>query len=222
MSLKWHHPLTEMSASSLVIGHLNIRSLLAHRDHLGADVILENTDVLCLTETHVSNASEHCISDAHVLRVKSTVHGIAMYVKKGNAILDIDIDTSGIEAMACMIEFPTQSIVVITIYRPPAGSKREFLQSLESMLLSLSNTLQSHQVVVTGDFNLDQLDDSHRDLCQLMGMYGMHQLIKCSTHIRGGILDLMFTNVNDITGDSFPVFYSDHFVVWTSIQKVGD
>jgi exonuclease III len=134
---------------------------------------------------------------------------------------NVHVESAGLEAMVYIIHFPKQSVLVITLYRPPAGNKLNFLQALESLLSKLSVKLQQYQVIVTGDFNMDQTGGNHKELRQLMAMHNMHQLISIPTHVQGGILDLIFTNVNDLSGDCFPVCYSDHFLVWTSVKKLA-
>jgi hypothetical protein len=218
----WKHPLSMAPQSSIVIGHLNIRSLLAHSNHLAAGNILQHTDVLCLTETHLADRTHTTYdSDTHVLKVNMTTHGIGMYIRKCCVTENVHVESTGLEAMVYIIHFPKQSVLVITLYRPPAGNKLNFLQALESLLSKLSVKLQQYQVIVTGDFNMDQTGGNHKELRQLMAMHNMHQLISIPTHVQGGILDLIFTNVNDLSGDCFPVCYSDHFLVWTSIKKLA-
>ncbi len=49
--------------------------------------------------------------------------------------------------------------------------------------------------------------------CELFSSYQLIQLITKPTHILGNVLDLLFTNRDDVTVIQMPVYYSDHHLI---------
>ena len=68
--------------------------------------------------------------------------------------------------------------------------------------------------MLLGDFNFDQLDNAHLNRLQpLCSQFNFVQRVKYSTHILGGILDLVFDNGKTDSAEWMPSPYSDHFVI---------
>ena len=72
------------------------------------------------------------------------------------SICDQDIETCVVESSYC-----GEKYIIVAIYRPPQGSKLEFISKLESLLANLNTA--SNTVSIVGDFNLNlsDINDAH-------------------------------------------------------------
>ena len=68
-------------------------------------------------------------------------------------------------------------------------------------------------ITFIGDFNARNYFDN---LELLFAQFNFKQYINSATHIDGGILDLIFTNVNPCYHFLTPVFFTDHYCVGIS------
>ena len=67
---------------------------------------------------------------------------------------------------------------------------------------------------MVGDFNLDQmLPENEEKVNPIITELNFHQRSHYSTHILGGILDLVFDNDKTQSVEWMPSPYSDHFVL---------
>ena len=75
------------------------------------------------------------------------------------------------------------------------------------------------RLIVLGDFNLDQKSPEHSDcFASLCERFGFIQRSIWSTHIYGGLLDLIFDNdQSKAPAQWIPSPYSDHFVLFIDI-----
>ena len=69
--------------------------------------------------------------------------------------------------------------------------------------------------VIVGDFNLDLRLQRNQDIIGQYEMMNMKQKVEYTTHIYGGILDLIFDS-KDTQGsaDWMPTPFSDHFIIY--------
>ena len=87
-----------------------------------------------------------------------------------------------------------------------------FIQELQDQLQVLD--VDKYNTVLLGDFNLDQMHDPYVELFQnLCNQFAFTQRSNYSTHIHGGILDLVFHNRKSTPVEWIPSPYSDHFVI---------
>ena len=74
--------------------------------------------------------------------------------------------------------------------------------------------VDQYNTIILGDFNLDQMHEPYvelfRDICM---DFSLTQRSNYSTHIYGGILDLVFHNKKQEPVEWMPSPYSDHFVL---------
>ena len=83
------------------------------------------------------------------------------------------------------------------------------LGSFVGDFISLINELPTqHRMLIVGDFNLDQI---------LLEHVAKSQRSQYSTHIHGGILDLVFGTSNSNAISFLPSPFSDHFVLFFQI-----
>ena len=105
------------------------------------------------------------------------------------------------------------------MYRNP-GPVNDFIAIIHRQIRLLHKELPHNcRLVICGDFNLDQRDETNLKLFDVMREeFSLFQRSKFVTHRDGGILDLFF--YNKYATDSlnwFPTPYSDHFILISSI-----
>ena len=119
------------------------------------------------------------------------------------------------------ISFSNLSCSILSVYRPPALSKADFLSELTTLLEILVPL--SSELVITGDFNYHlncSSDQSVSQLLYLLDMFDLKQLVNFPTHNSGHTLDLFIkpcapTLMSDIDfgTHSFTDHYSIHSVM---------
>ena len=72
-----------------------------------------------------------------------------------------------------------------------------------------------YRTILLGDFNVDQrLEDNRKHFEELMKGFNFFQRSGYSTHIHGGILDLIFDNKSSNPSTWLPSPFSDHFIIF--------
>ena len=108
-----------------------------------------------------------------------------------------------------------EHVLIVLLYRPPVTTQHEirvFIQELTEQLTELQ--IDQYNTIVLGDFNLDQMHDPYVELFRDISMqFSLTQRSNYSTHIYGGILDLVFHNRKQESVGWIPSPYSDHFVL---------
>ena len=78
-----------------------------------------------------------------------------------------------------------------------------------------------HRMLIVGDFNLDQMLPEHvAKVDPLIQNFNLSQRSRYSTHIHGGILDLVFDTSNSNIVSSLLSSSSDHFVLFFQISSI--
>ena len=93
---------------------------------------------------------------------------------------------------------------------------REFMDNLVEEYEALPS---EYRKVIVGDFNLDlRLQDNNDLIDYYYNKLDMVQKVEYTTHIHGGILDLVF-DINGSTGstDWMPTPFSNHFVIYYDV-----
>ena len=132
---------------------------------------------------------------------------------------------SQMELMAALMTIDEEQVLVVLIYRPPVTDQQlvnQFIDELKDQLDELD--VGMYNTIVLGDFNLDQMHNPYVELFQdICSHFSFVQRSNYSTHIHGGILDLVFQNKRCQPVDWVPSPYSDHFIlivdVWWSILQ---
>ena len=71
-----------------------------------------------------------------------------------------------------------------------------------------------HRILTVGDSSLDQmLPENFANIVPLIQSFDLSQRSQHSTHIHGGILDLVFDSSNSNIVSVLPLPYNDHFVI---------
>ena len=116
--------------------------------------------------------------------------------------------------MALLLDVNGLRILLVLLYRAP-GPAGTFVDDLIVLIETILNDIHPvDRILLIGDFNLDQmLDENIHTTNPLLQRFHFHQHSHYSTHIQGGILDLVFdTNMGDCVS-WIPSPYSDHFTL---------
>ena len=217
-NLSWKHPLFIMgNVNSICL--LNIVSWNLHMPHIVSDkCYMDNSDVFCFTETHTTNSSVENIEDYapgwRSIHHPHSQHGLAICYKSDKVVVVKEFPTvNEIEMLPVLLKIDDEQVLVILVYQPPGRPQNVFPYQLLQQLERLDD-IQSCRTILIGDFNADQLlpenVDAYTDLCQ---HFNFHQRCHYSTHIHGGILDLVFDTKKNNPVQWMPTPYSDHFVI---------
>ena len=153
--------LFERKDGDLVVGHLNVRSIMNKHDELR--VLMENRGgalVLGLSETWLDGS----ISDVELDVSGFNLHrkdrnrrggGVLVYVSNNvKAVRRVDLEDVRIEALWIEVKLDKRQILVCNVYRPP-DTKAEWMDELAVMV---EHGVQAGKmVVVLGDLNCDLL-----------------------------------------------------------------
>ena len=198
------HPLQKLTGNKVCLN--NIRGWQAHIAHfLSNRTYTDFSSVLCFTETVIRGSPLSDISD-HLTGWKSihhptASHGLAIcYDKSKVTELSTDIPQqqfqSHMEMMSALLSIEGEEVMVVLLYRPPLTNQQQIISFIEELTHQLSILqITQYNTIVLGDFNLDQMLDTHVDLFNgLCTQFSLFQRSKYSTHIHGGLLDLVFHN----------------------------
>ena len=217
------HPLEKLCGTKICLN--NLRGWQAHIEHfLSNPLFTRHSPVLCFTETiilgsPVTNISEHqpgwdSIHHPHA------PHGLSICYDKARVTIDDKTIpnhsfASRMELMSALMTINDEQVLVVLLYRPPTNNQQLislFIEELEDQLVQLAVT--KYNTLVLGDFNLDQMHDPYVDIFQnICSQFTFTQRSNYSTHIHGGILDLVFHNRKSRPVEWIPSPYSDHFIV---------
>ena len=83
---------------------------------------------------------------------------------------------------------------IVNVYRPPGGSKEEFVLILANLL----DTLRGKNIVITGDFNINFMTNNN-NMENICNMYNLKAKIRNATRlVSGTCIDNFITNMNGI------------------------
>lgn len=178
------NPGPDTQQSALAICHLNIRSIRNKFEFILTTLI--DFDILCFTETHLSNAvqtSDLTLDGFEMYRKDKTPHsgGILTYVsseflsKRRPDLESIHIETVWIE-----VKYSNSTFLICNVYRPP--------NSLVSFWHHLSVTIElalesASNIIIVGDINEDQLNPNNNKLRQIMLLNNLTNSIHEPTRI---------------------------------------
>ena len=217
-NLSWKHPLLSMgNVNNICL--LNIVSWNMHMPHIVSDKCYMNKcDVFCFTETHTTNSSIKNIEDYapgwRSIHHPHSQHGLAVCYKTEKVVILKEFPTvNEIEMLPVLLSIDNQHVLVVVVYQPPGRPRNVFPYQLLQQL-SFLDEVKTYRTILVGDFNADQMlpenVTAYADLCQ---HFNFSQRSRYSTHIHGGILDLVFDTGKNGPVQWIPSPYSDHFVI---------
>jgi exonuclease III len=216
-TLQCKHPCTTINKSTHTFAATNIRSLKAHKIDLQHDLLIPHIHIICLSETHLSNTSNHKAYNLkhHNLITSPTTNQTAIYLHKSMTYIQTSIDDSHIQHTAISTETSHGLTNIISIYNPPGSPITTFIEKLSNLLKNLQ--IHNTPCIVYGDFNysLDHIDIISNHLQH----FNLHQIITSPTHQLGSILDLIFTSIPNIQPQHMPLYYSDHHLLYFNLPK---
>ena len=110
--------------------------------------------------------------------------------------------------------YSQKTLLLVIVYRAP-GPVGSFIDKL---ILLMNELPIQHRILIVGDFNHDQmLPENVANITPLIQSFDLSQRSQYSTHIHGGILDLIFDFSNSNIVSVLPSPYSDHFVLFFQI-----
>ena len=175
---------------------------------------------------------EACDLNKHTYRIQSAHHqngrggGLALIHRStSNAKLIAQGQTRSFEYATWLLTMKKNNITVTGIYHPPPKNtitNRMFIDDVTDHLITLLSTATNN--IILGDFNMHINDINSNDACTILDTFtalGLTQHVTMSTHVKGNILDLMFTeeisNIKLTSCQAGP-FLSDHKLVTASLN----
>ena len=216
------HPVNSLSGTILSL--LNIRSWNKHFEHFLSDSVhLKCCSIFCFTETHLDGQQKVDVS--HVSEewksvLKPTEHGLALcYNSESIELIEEFQMTNAIEIMACHLRSDLlllSDFILVVIYRKP-GTIGNFFSLLNEELRRLPT---GYRTIIVGDFNYDQRLQENRDYINLFfSDIDLLQRTQFSTHIDGGILDLILDSSSNVQNNVEwqPTPFGDHFILYYAL-----
>ena len=174
--------------------------------------------LFCFTETHIADRPFRHINEFEVGWIdihKRTEHGLAICYNASKVSIIEEIQTSNaLEILPVLIEIENERVLLVLVYRKP-GPLGNFIYELVEQVTELPT---ENRVLIVGDFNLDQmLPENIEKLNPIIEHFNLNQRSQYSTHIFGGILDIVLDNNNSDPVYWIPSPYSDHFLLLIEI-----
>jgi hypothetical protein len=129
--------------------------------------------------------------------------GVCIYVSNDIQFSTINLEQynreKDLEICALKICIPSNSFIILCIYRSPTGNFNYFLNQLESILNKLYKV--SIDLIICGDFNINHLSDTPRKLLleSLLASYNLFNTVKFPTRILNNsstLIDNIYINMN--------------------------
>ena len=218
-----------LNTKGLKLVHLNVRSLIKHKDEVFRQ--LSGMHVIGLSETWLKKSCvckgliktdgySHIRQDRSIIskivngrEVFKSGGGLIFYIKNEmspyiNLIGEFSSCTADIEQL--WVEFNkagNKRLVIGLIYRPPSGNVRKGINELQIRLKKLvrDRRYNNADIVIMGDFNIDYLKPRNYDVKLLKDLgksFNLKQTVIKPTRITStskSIIDLIFTNIIDIS-----------------------
>ena len=192
---------TKQFKSCLSLIHLNIQSICPKLDIINGN--LKDFDILCFTESWLDpnvNDSELMLDNFNVPfrfdRQDRAGGGVIVYTKdhlyckRRN-----DLEIQGIECVWLEITEKNEKYLIGTFYRPPNCLTNTWNLIDESIELAIDTQIKN--IIITGDFNENQLHKTDTKISYISANYNLHQLILEPTSIAENsatLIDLLITN----------------------------
>ena len=223
----------QFAASTLKVGHLNVRSLTAHMDDVNLLIQRERLDLLCLSETFLTESVDSCMlvfpGYAICRRDRPTGRsggGVAVLHRSTLNVqrLRVPAPRSALEALWLQVT-GRSSIIIGAIYRPPSCPAAAALDDLHRQLTAILT--RERPTYILGDTNFDVLRPTKPGVTpyiQLLGDLALTQMVTEPT--RPGespsLLDHLVVSRSDLVSDVtvIPCSISDHDLVTASVADV--
>lgn len=209
----------------LSIDHINARSLTANFDEIKMLMQKNNTDILCLSETWLSdlNADNQVHIDGYNLFREDYKYnrrgGVAVYVKEELSATKLSHEIPSLERVEdvwLQIQYrKNPSFIVGSLYRHPQGNKETFVY-IDKILNAIIKRAKPFYAL--GDLNDNQLSNKKSSLRTIVNKNGLKQLIETPTRITETsetLLDVIITNKIETVSSciNVPCHIADHNII---------
>ena len=188
---------------------LNCHSLLPKLTEIKADPILAYADILCISETWLSdnNSDDPSLQiDGFRLHLNNVGRGkgLATYCRPEKLLDFTHFNDENMQITKIVLT----DIEIINIYITVSIYKTKANKALVQNLVELINPLKT--TLICGDFNICFVENNNNHVSQLLHGLGFTQIIQEATHFEGGHLDhAYFLNKTNIT--AHPSLYSSYY-----------
>ena len=207
----------------IIFAQLNINGLrvsgVDKSIDLASDAVIQFSDVVCLSETHLSSFDTLTGDfwekfDIHQKDRNERGGGVLIAAKKTLGMKVINLRKTFLEVVGVEISKEEETINVFCVYLPPMTNKLLAADELKSLVQDFI----SETCVVTGDMNEDVLGESESRVKSMFASLGFAQHIKHPTSIYGSLLDHMYINrTHNIHAEVSEVYFSDHDIICASL-----
>ena len=130
----------------------------------------------------------------------------------------ITIDISGaLEMLPVVLEIEKLTLLLVIGYGMP-GSLTTFIGDFNLLINELPT---QHRIFIVLDFNLDlMLPENVSKVNLLIQNFNLSQRSQYSSHLHGGLLDLVFDTPNSNAVPSLPSPYSNHIVLFSNLISI--
>ena len=198
--------------NSIKIAYNNVCSVAKKWKAIAKNHNINGCDIVILAETWLSpNSSKpYNLENFDQMRMDSRIvpshRGLLMYLKKDKLHAGPMNQSSCLEMCRCDVPYRDTVLTIFGIYRPPSSNKEHFKEELCRCI----NACDAHSPkIIVGDFNIDTKKDSEF-LKKMQTELHLKQFIDESTTLEGTTIDLVFSNVPDITTVVLPNMWSSH------------
>ena len=172
----------------------NVRGIVNNWDAINK-IDWSNYDFLAFNEIWAIKHFEQLKVDGYEIKnvkTRQNGRGGGVIIFGKNTYVAHQVETPFIEGTFESVGIKVGNLIILNIYRPPSGSKEIFIDELSSLL----DTFGRHDILLTGDFNINffEIDNRLSDICN---HYGINVKIREVTRIASGTcLDNFITNLN--------------------------
>ena len=217
--LNYPHPLKIMKTAT--ISYLNIVKWTLHISHFLSDTAHSvYSSLFCFTETNVAGSNFDRINaflpewdDIH----EPSGHGLAICYNTTKVTVLKQYSYYGcLEMLPVLLQIDNEIIFLVLVYRRPGPIGNFVSNIIQTMdqILRENPISEEFRTMVIGDFNWDQMLPEHvATLTPFSSHFNLNQRSNYSTHIQGGILDLVFDDRRDNDVQWMYSPFSDHFVL---------
>ena len=200
------------------IAALNVMNLRNNHRYLVQDPTLKFADIVCLSETWLSNGEEGFSMEGYEVAYNSVGpgKGVTVFFKSETFNHRTDCRLEG----AQMSMFESPRVDVIAVYRSQGQNLEEVADKVDIWRDPAKLT------VVCGDINVCLKKEARNKLTVELENMGFAQLNEEATHIGGGHIDHMYMTreaTGSATLERYTPFYSDHDALCLTVAEgVGE
>jgi len=200
------HNISQLLENSVSFMHLNIQSIKPKMDNITAEY--SSLDILSFTESWlkpVDDNEELLIPDFkepfRTDRQTRSGGGVIVYIRNNvNCVRRLDLEVNDIECVWLELRFKNYKVLDGTFYIPPSSSDAVWNNFSHSIELAINCNF--NQLIMVGDFNDNQLNQSNLRMSNVLTQFSLHQLITTPTYFTehsSTLLDLIITdNANGV------------------------